>query len=73
MMNDERLAQLVQFTKALVDANQAGVYQVPLMATPEEALDLLFEVAQHRSLAPLWEPDNAGGLKLRLVKADSVQ
>ena len=47
-MTDERIMQLIKFAQALVEANKAGVYQLPLIATPEETLDVLTELAALR-------------------------
>ena len=47
-MTDERIMQLIKFAQGLVEANKAGVYQLPLIATPEETLDVLTELAALR-------------------------
>lgn len=62
IIGDERLAKLLQFTKALVEANQAGVYEIPLIASAVEAYAVLCELVVHRKLSPVVEAD--GMLKL---------
>ena len=47
-MTNERIAQLIEFATGLVAANKAGVYELPLIATPEETLEVLTELAAHR-------------------------
>lgn len=68
-ITNDRLAQLIQFSTALVDANQCGVYQNQLLATPEEALEILAELAQLRGLIPLFDERK----KLKLVKPEEIQ